>query len=506
MNILGLATGVANTVKKAYETAKKNYSSSSGGSSSSKSSSKSSSGGSSSGVQSSFSSGSNNKISYDKNTDYASAINNAYNSGASPKTLQGLYDARNAKIKDMNLSPSYAGSIGNKSLTTPYVNGDYEKDVDYARLIDSAQRNGASASSINDLINARNRKMAAEGITDSNPEWTNKVTQWNNANLSKENPNLGYDPNVDYAAVLKQMYANGASAEDIQSVLNMRDAKISATGMAPSQYDSNWTLAQRQANNSILRQKEAWDNYVKGFDQMKEDADAQTRAQIEQGRLQLEQQIPTINQNYENAARQAYIQYMQSRKDLPEQLAAQGINGGATESSMTALANQYGNSLASAKNEQTNALNNINNSIANLEASGNLQYAQNAYSIAQQQREAAMQALQQQQALEQQAYQNAFGYGQAIGNIGGSPTLDYLNAQNQWKYNDTSLAQNQQQLDQSQQEINNALQAQKWNQYYQLLSEGYTSDEAARFLGIPINKLPASYYNTVAETNYYNRR
>lgn len=334
---------------------------------------------------------------------------------------------------------------------------------------------------------------------------TSKLAQ--QAYAAKKKQMLGYDPDLDYADAIKQATASGASAQEIKSLWDARDNKIEAMGLTPSYYNDEWTTANKAANASILRQQQAWQDQVDSYNKMREDADALTRAQIEQGKLQLQQQLPTINQNYEDAARQAYIQYMQGKKELPEQLARQGIgSSGAAESSLTALANGYGQTLANAKNTQTQAVNELNNSIANLEASGNLQAAQNAYNIALQQAQAQQYALQQQQALEQQAYQNMFGYGQAVGNLGGTPTLDYLNAQNQWNYNNTSLNQNQQQIDQSGQQIANAYQQQRFAQALQLLQEGYSRDWVSTTLGIPVGWLPASYYNTQAQTNSLNRK
>lgn len=335
---------------------------------------------------------------------------------------------------------------------------------------------------------------------------TSKLAQ--QAYAAKKKQMLGYDPDLDYASTIEQMAANGATSEQILEKIAERDKKIEAMGMSPSQYNAEWTNAMKSTYQGIADQKKAWQDQSEAMhNKMREDADALTRAQIDQGKLRLQQQLPTINQNYEDAARQAYIQYMQGKKELPEQLARQGIgSGGAAESSLTALANIYGQTLANAKNTQTQAVNELNNSIANLEASGNLQAAKNAYNIALQQAQAQQTALQQQQALEQQAYQNMFGYGQAVGNLGGTPTLDYLNAQNQWNYNNTSLNQNQQQIDQSGQQIANAYQQQKFAQALQLLQEGYSRDWVSTTLGIPAGWLPASYYNTQAQTNSLNRK
>lgn len=51
-----------------------------------------------------------------------------------------------------------------------------------------------------------------------------------------------------------------------------------------------------------------------------------------------------VNQQADKAQNQAYINYMLTKRDMPQLLAAQGVNGGAAESTMAGLANNYGSS------------------------------------------------------------------------------------------------------------------------------------------------------------------
>ena len=62
----------------------------------------------------------------------------------------------------------------------------------------------------------------------------------------------------------------------------------------------------------------------------------------------------TTNANYDNSARQAYVDYMRKQKALPSQLQTLGVNGGATESALLNLYNNYGSSHA-ANEQQRNA-------------------------------------------------------------------------------------------------------------------------------------------------------
>lgn len=57
--------------------------------------------------------------------------------------------------------------------------------------------------------------------------------------------------------------------------------------------------------------------------------------------------INSSNAEYDNTARQNYINYMQAQKRLPSELNAMGIRGGASESSLVRLGTNYGSNVAS---------------------------------------------------------------------------------------------------------------------------------------------------------------
>lgn len=77
------------------------------------------------------------------------------------------------------------------------------------------------------------------------------------------------------------------------------------------------------------------------------------RKQIETDRSSAES---SSNAEYDNAARQNYINYMQARKSLPSQLNALGIRGGASESSALRLGTNYGSNVASNEASRNSAL------------------------------------------------------------------------------------------------------------------------------------------------------
>lgn len=84
-----------------------------------------------------------------------------------------------------------------------------------------------------------------------------------------------------------------------------------------------------------------------------------------------------VRTDAEDSLRQAYINNMLTRKNLNQRLSAMGYNGGATESTMSSLENQYGNS-------RTGINETLNKNIADLDATygDNLAAALQSYNSA----------------------------------------------------------------------------------------------------------------------------
>lgn len=90
--------------------------------------------------------------------------------------------------------------------------------------------------------------------------------------------------------------------------------------------------------------------YMKNYEQYAQDRQAQLDASRDALQQTLAQNNATTNSNYDNSARQAYVDYMRRQRALPTQLQALGVRGGATESGLLNLYNSYG--TAHAANEQ----------------------------------------------------------------------------------------------------------------------------------------------------------
>ena len=73
----------------------------------------------------------------------------------------------------------------------------------------------------------------------------------------------------------------------------------------------------------------------------------------------------SVNSNYDNTQRQNYVQYMENRRDLPEQMARMGVSGGgASETSALRAQTNYENLYNNTERSRNSDIGKINNTLA----------------------------------------------------------------------------------------------------------------------------------------------
>ena len=102
------------------------------------------------------------------------------------------------------------------------------------------------------------------------------------------------------------------------------------------------TPPERRPTYSETMQGYYGDRYADALAENKTAADAAAETAERDAQDALER----IRGGYKSTDRQLYREYMESKRTLPQRLAAQGITGGLTESSQVRLANSYGEELA----------------------------------------------------------------------------------------------------------------------------------------------------------------
>ena len=73
----------------------------------------------------------------------------------------------------------------------------------------------------------------------------------------------------------------------------------------------------------------------------------------------------SVNSNYDNTQRQNYVQYMENKRDLPEQMARMGVSGGgASETSALRAQTNYENLYNNTERSRNSDIGKINNTLA----------------------------------------------------------------------------------------------------------------------------------------------
>ena len=115
---------------------------------------------------------------------------------------------------------------------------------------------------------------------------------------------------------------------------------------------------------------------------------------IQSLRDNIDYQIEGVNSDYDQLAQQAYVQYMLGQKNLPQILSAQGISGGAAESTSLAQQLAYENSLNSNEQARQDAIMDLNQYYNSAVAENQLNFSQLQASLQQNMISAIQQAQQ----------------------------------------------------------------------------------------------------------------
>lgn len=192
----------------------------------------------------------------------------------------------------------------------------------------------------------------------------------------------------DYNAIqaAKQAYQEAAKVGDQVGMTNANKAAndIRAKYGYSGGTDGSQYIAISQPKVETNPYEDAMSDLQNRYDKLAQQQQQANALAVKQGKQRLENQKYGINQAYDDSARQAYIANMQSKKNLPQQLAASGSTGGATETANLGLQTSYENNLNNINMNRANALNDIDNAIIELQNNGDLTAAQNAIANSQQ--------------------------------------------------------------------------------------------------------------------------
>lgn len=218
---------------------------------------------------------------------------------------------------------------------------------------------------------------------------------------------------TDWSVYLNNGMTSGTmTADDAQRALNERRNK--AYDMGYSQYLGDDIEKNTLAYINQKRRDEQYEKDMNKYMGMQDDASAAERAAIDayikQSVTGLEGQKAGVAQSADEAARQAYIAYMQSQAALPQALAASGYSGGMADSQKLALSTTLQNNQQDILQNRDNALNDINAAIQKTKLEGSIQGAQSQAQIGRDSMNAYLNYINQKNSQANQDYWNKYGY------------------------------------------------------------------------------------------------
>lgn len=113
----------------------------------------------------------------------------------------------------------------------------------------------------------------------------------------------------------------------------------------------------------------AYDNIRSAYERaLAEQRKARQRAYdaaVSAQRAEYDANVNKVNSQADKALREAYINKMQTQRTMGQQMAAQGLNGGYSETTAAGLQNNYGNARNALETERGNQLNDLNITLQN---------------------------------------------------------------------------------------------------------------------------------------------
>lgn len=205
-----------------------------------------------------------------------------------------------------------------------------------------------------------------------NAEWAKSQLKQLDASGSSSNTSSGSSSSSSNKVSNQTWESNGRTYVDGIDIgaagtkVDLSNASIPTTSATTNRYGE---MGDKLEYNPYQDQV---DYYKNAYKELENQIREQNRLAVEQGTNRLNAQKSNINQAADENARQAYVQYMQSQKALPQQLASQGVSGGATETANLGIQTAYQNNVNTINQNKANRLQEIDNAIVDLQNTGDL--------------------------------------------------------------------------------------------------------------------------------------
>ncbi|MBR1897232.1 MAG: hypothetical protein IJ822_10660 [Pyramidobacter sp.] len=198
---------------------------------------------------------------------------------------------------------------------------------------------------------------------------------------------------IDYSVLLSDAMKAGASASEVQNLLDQRTAIAESTpSLNQYAYDNVYRTTMNyinQAKNAEAAQAEAaraasalseyrnaYNSQSDALAQALEQQRAANEAAVQKAVNSLQSQKTDTEAQYADLFRQLYVDKMRTQKNLGQQLAAGGITGGAAESTMLGLNTQYEDAMRQGEQGRISAIGSLDRAISDARLTGDVANAQ----------------------------------------------------------------------------------------------------------------------------------
>lgn len=174
-------------------------------------------------------------------------------------------------------------------------------------------------------------------------------------------------PNVDYQQQLAAQY---------QQQLEAQQSQIAAQYQQQMEAQQAQYAAQQAKSEELIKQlREQYEGAQSQYAQALAEQKAAQEAAVNKAVNGLEGQKEDVSTAYSDLYRQAYIDKMNAQKNINQRLAAQGVTGGAAESTLLGLNTSYADALRKAEQSRIGALSDLDRAITDTRLTGDIESA-----------------------------------------------------------------------------------------------------------------------------------
>lgn len=212
--------------------------------------------------------------------------------------------------------------------------------------------------------------------------------------------------------------------------------------------------------------KELYNGQDSAYMQALEDLRAANEAAVQRATSSLEDQKRSADLSYADLFRQLYIDRMNNQRDIDQRMAAQGITGGAAESTLLGLGTQYEDALRRGEQERLNTIYGLDRAIEDARLSGDISAAEAAANLARENVNSYADVLR--NLIAQRNTDRAYNYQLARDAVGDSQWAQQFNLQKQQAAANVSATQARAAASAASSAASSQLAAQKWAYQQQL--------------------------------------